>query len=170
MNRTLLSLALLIASVITACAQDFNVFTDVNLVLSTERGMIGRQYLTDFIEAEELEKGETLEQAEARIHRGLFSSLRRGLNEKSKDFYFGEYPNAKYEMSVCFVKCNSDGQHGNFIFTLTNKENGKSVTFDKSCRGGTYGSRLHLLRESIEGAGEKAATYIKRNIKNFDIE
>ncbi len=84
MNRTLLSLALLIASVITACAQDFNVFTDVNLVLSTERGMIGRQYLTDFIETEELEKGETLEQAEARIHRGLFSSLRRGLNEKSR--------------------------------------------------------------------------------------
>lgn len=172
MKRLLAAIIASITLLTLARAQDFNVFTDVNLVLSTQRGMIGSQYLTEFVEEEETKRGETPQQALERIERELFMSLRKGLNEKSKTYHFGNYPESKYEMKVQFVKCNSDGQRGKFIFTLLNKENGKSVTFDKSCRGGTFGTRLHLLNESIEGAGRKAASHIshQKKLKKLDIE
>ena len=168
--KRFLSVILLLGAIILSYAQKFNEFTDVNLVLLTDRGTIGRQYFYEFIEEAEMKRGETLEQAVERINRELYASLRKGLNNKSKKYHFGDYPDSKYELKAQFIQCNEDGQRGKFHFTFTNKENGKAATFEKSCRGGTFGTRLHLLNESIEGAGEKAGSYIKSHSKTIDIE
>lgn len=136
----------------------------VKLILVMEDGQIGSQYFDDFVEADEIEKGESKEDAIIRINRSLGGKLKQGLHSGTKKLRFGDFDDTAYTVTVSFSRSNEDGSNASFAFKLVNNETGETSRIYKSDRGGRFGSRLNLLGDCLIGVGKKAAPEIEKVI------
>ena len=143
--------------------------TKVNLILKMDDGKVGNKFFEEIVEEDEIEDDETKSEALDRINKELSFKLREGLHEKSNDLRFGEYEDAPYTVTVYFLKSNEDGQRASFRFEVRNNNTGKTESFTKSDRGGTFGSKFNLLGDCLKGAGKKAAKDIENIINGKEI-
>lgn len=162
MKKIFIFILVLISINISAYCQES--LTKVNLLLKMDDGKIGGQFFEDFVEADELEKGESKDDALARINKSLSFKLREGLHQKTDKLRFGDYADARYTLTVFFIKSNEDGQRASFNLQIKDNETGLTNTFSKSDGGGMFGSRLNLLGDCLIGVGKKSAKDIEKFI------